>query len=164
MLSSEVDRRRQALVLIYDQRFCRLRDFVLEELDFSIKHEYDLCIWTTQFINLKLLSAIEQRECFCLCESLKFKYLTMKISFADIDEESFEITELMIKSIDKLNFILEKKHEFNLSAINRFKHLIYDEGKTYLLHYLKLFIKISKNAYRKTMGFKNIPRYIRASS
>ena len=109
---SEINPRAQSLVLTCDKYFYQLKQKLLFYLTIGIKYEFMFCERTNKLKHLEIFSK-EEIKCFNLCQSFKDKYSTIKRILSNIVEESFEVTESILKNIEELNLSIKINQEFN---------------------------------------------------
>ena len=158
---SEVNPRPQNLILTYDEHLFTLIRVVTNDLETTIENENQFCHLIKDFSNLGLFNEIEQGECFNVCESFKTKYFTLKPKFSDNRGEYFEVTELILKTLEELYLVIIKKQEINNLFIDRFKNLINGRESSDLCYAFILISRINKNIVDKTIRFVRVFEYVR---
>ena len=158
---SDLNLKGNVLSLMYDVHFHRLNQNIINDVDFIMKQEHDLCEFMEKLNSLGEFVNEKQTKCVKLFESLTAKYLSMKMRFSDIITDSFEITDFIIKELSEFKMGIEKKQKFNNLFIKQLKPLIKEENNTELFRDFKQFKMVSKSSYNKAGRFKRVYRKIR---
>ena len=160
-LTSEINTEAQDQILIYDQNIFSLIELVIDDLEAVIENEEHICHLAEVLKKRNIFDEIDRRECVDIFELLKARYFTVKPIFSSINEECFEITELTLKVVEELNFIIQRKREFNSLLLEKIDYLIKNRFRYGLLIFFEEFRKMISVSTDKTIRFIRFCLYIR---
>ena len=158
---SEMNISRKTITAKFTQNFFELKETIMYDLEIMVDNEFIFCTLISDLKTLNLFDGIEERNCFNLCESLKSKYIAVRMLFTDIIEGYLEIGEYTVKILDELNLIIEEKQKFNLLFIKQFQYILAEEQRIELLLTCEIFKNISTFIDPKITRFKRIYQYIK---